>query len=68
MAVAVEIAGIEQDLSRAGKTVKDLCAAAGVNRSTWTRWKAGATEPNMATWRKVQAELQALVAPISEAS
>jgi predicted transcriptional regulator len=54
MAVSEEMAQIEASLSSAGLTVKALCATAGVNQSTWTRWKAGSNEPNMATWAKVR--------------
>lgn len=54
MAVASEIAEMEGQLSAAGQTVKALCETAGVNQSTWTRWKAGSHVPNLATWRKVR--------------
>ena len=54
MAVKSEITEMEGQLSEAGQTVKALCEAAGVNPSTWTRWKAGSHAPNMATWQKVR--------------
>lgn len=44
---------IEAALGRARSNVPKLLAAAGVNRSTWTRWRAGETEPTMAKWRAV---------------
>lgn len=55
MAVASEIAAMEGQLSAAGQTVKALCEEAGVNQSTWTRWKAGTHAPNMTTWQRVRA-------------
>lgn len=61
MAVATEIAKMEGQLSDAGQTVKALCEEAGVNQSTWTRWKAGSHAPNMTTWQKVQEAHRRLV-------
>lgn len=54
MAVSDEIAAMESELAKVGQTVKALCVAAGVNQSTWTRWKTGNHAPNMATWQKVR--------------
>ena len=62
MAVESEIAEMESQLSSAGLTVKALCEDAGVNPSTWTRWKAGSHTPNMATWQKVREAHSRLVA------
>jgi len=62
MAVATEIAEMESQLSCAGLTVKALCEDAGVNPSTWTRWKAGSHAPNMTTWQKVRDAHRRLVA------
>lgn len=62
MAVATEIAEMEVQLNAAGQTVKALCEEAGVNQSTWTRWKAGSHAPNMATWQKVREAHHRLVA------
>lgn len=67
MAVATEIAEMEDQLSAAGKTVKALCEEAEVNQSTWTRWKAGSHAPNMATWQKVRDAHRRLVAGHPEA-
>lgn len=53
MAIAIEIASMERELVAAGRTVKALCDEAGVNQSTWTRWKAESNAPNMTTWQKV---------------
>lgn len=62
MAVATEIAEMESNLSIVGQTVKALCEEAGVNQSTWTRWKAGSHTPNMATWQKVREAHNRLIA------
>lgn len=51
--LSAEIANIERRLGGQGVTVKRLCDAAGIDQSTWSRWKAGSTNPNMATWMRV---------------
>lgn len=33
----------------------DLCAAAGVHRATWNRWRTGAFAPSLDQWMQVQA-------------
>ena len=53
MTISAKIAQMEADLSSVGVTVKALCEEAGVNQSTWTRWKAGSHAPLMETWGKV---------------
>jgi hypothetical protein len=53
MNIQQEIADIEQRLADAGESVGEYCKRAGINRSTWTRWKAGATAPNMRSWQRV---------------
>lgn len=62
MTISAEMAEIEAQLAASGRTVKALCAQAGVNQSTWTRWKAGLNEPNMATWDKVRDAFTAMTA------
>lgn len=53
MTVQEEMAQIEGRLHGAGLSVSDVCKEADVARSTWQRWKSGATEPNIKTWRIV---------------
>lgn len=48
-----KIAQIERHLRKARVSVNSVCRRADVDRSTWTRWKNGDTEPNTKTWRKV---------------
>jgi hypothetical protein len=52
-----KIAQIERSLRRAKVSVNTVCREARVDRSTWTRWKTGKTEPNVKTWEKVKAAL-----------
>jgi len=54
------ITNAENELARMGLSRRLLCAEAGIATSTWTRWKAGLTEPNLRTWRQVEAALDRL--------
>jgi hypothetical protein len=60
MTFSQEIAGIEARLTAAGKTIGDLCEAAAINRTTWTRWKAGLVSPRLTTWNAVQSATEKL--------
>lgn len=44
---------MEERLRKAGRSVAELCAAANIDRSTWTRWKANETAPRFVTWMGV---------------
>lgn len=46
--------------------VDDLIKAAGVDRSTWSRWRTGATTPRWKHWRGVIQKLNEPVAPAPE--
>lgn len=61
MSVPSQIRSIEQALADAGLSVRALCARAGVNQSTWTRWKAGSNTPNMSTWSRVQEAFESMI-------
>ena len=54
------IRAIEAELSAARIGIADFCDRAGINRSTWTRWKAGRFEPRREQWRRVVAALASL--------
>lgn len=54
MSIAEQVSKIERDLAARGWSPDDLCRKAGINRSTWTRWKSGVVIPNLATWQKVE--------------
>jgi predicted transcriptional regulator len=60
--VASEIKSMEDGLAACGRSVSELCAEAGINQSTWTRWKAGKNVPNLATWGKVRQAFDAVTA------
>ena len=53
--------GIAQELERrvaaAGISINELCPAAGVARSTLTRWKSGATRPTISKLNKLKLAL-----------
>lgn len=38
-----------------GQTMAEVCRAAGVAPSTFTRWKAGRTEPTLGVYRRLVA-------------
>jgi hypothetical protein len=54
------IKAVEEKLARLGITGHAFARRAGVNPSTWTRWRTGETEPNVATWRKVVEQVSKL--------
>ncbi len=54
MHILEEINEIERGLSANGETLLAFCKRAGVNISTWNRWKAGSHSPNLATWSRVK--------------
>lgn len=41
MTLSDEITSLEASLKASGRSIADVLAEAGVNRSTWTRWKNG---------------------------
>lgn len=41
MTLRAEVIDMEAALKRAGVSLDAVLAQAGINRSTWTRWKAG---------------------------
>jgi predicted transcriptional regulator len=55
---------IEARAAEAGRTMTEVCRTAGVAPSTFTRWKAGQTEPTLGVYRK----LVSAVAPKAEAA
>lgn len=67
MTIALNIQRIECGLSDKGISVKELCTIAGINQSTWTRWKSGATTPNMATWSKIESAFDDLTSDAKKA-
>lgn len=58
MSVSSKIEKIETRLKEAGLPVSRICEQAGIARSTWDRWRSGATSPNMSTWAQVEGVLE----------
>jgi len=48
---------IEEHAAAAGRTMAEVCRSAGVAPSTFTRWKAGQTEPTLGVYRRLVAAL-----------
>ena len=53
MDIPNEIQSMETGLFTVGKTVKELCAEAGIDYVTWWRWRNG-KDAKMETWSRVQ--------------
>lgn len=62
MSVADQIQVIEDDLRGRGLPVAELFRRAGIQSSTWWRWKAGRVSPNFSTFDKVTGAHQSLIA------
>ena len=52
---------VEAKIKKNGLRLEDVLHAARVNRSTWTRWKSGATNPYFNTWAAVERALNDLI-------
>ena len=63
--IAKMIADIETKLMKRGyderRIATEICKPAGVNAHTWRRWRNGEHEPNMATWRRVEREVNGIL-------
>jgi hypothetical protein len=66
MDIRSEIVEIEAKLQSRRITTRALCEAAGINASTWTRWKSGSNGPNLGTWLRVRSAFEALLSPQSK--
>lgn len=62
MAFADELSDLKRDIAAAELPVSELLAAAGVDRSTWTRWNGGTFKPRFDTWASVRATADRLIA------
>lgn len=60
MNIVDEITRFEEQAKADGLRIGDVLASAKVDRSTWTRWKAGTTTPLLDKWRAVEAAAAAL--------
>jgi hypothetical protein len=62
------IADVEARLLVARKSVAALCRLAGLNQTTWVRWKNGG-RAKAESWEKIEAALAELLAPtVAEAA
>lgn len=55
MIVVEEIAELEQRLKSKKATLARVLEDAGINRSTWTRWRSGIVRPRLDTWLAAKA-------------
>lgn len=44
---------IERLAAERGKSIRDVCAEAGIARTTFSRWKAGVTSPTLDVYRRI---------------
>lgn len=54
MKIIDEISHIERRLRLARIPLQELYRQAGINGSTWTRWRSSKTSPRLTTWNDVQ--------------
>src|SRR6185312_12836186 len=50
---------LERRARPAGLTIKEMCSRAGVHPASFTRWKAGLNEPNMARYKRMVSVVEA---------
>lgn len=53
MAELLTPAEIERRAQAAGKSMKRVCQEAEIAQSTFSRWKAGQTEPTLSVYRRL---------------
>lgn len=58
---------VEAQAKAAGLSVAKLCRDAGIAHSTFTRWRAGTTEPTLDVLRRLSRAIDAAGAPRDEA-
>lgn len=49
---------VEKRLSDAGLHIADVLKTAGVDRSSWTRWKNGKFSPRLTNFQSVEVEVE----------
>jgi transcriptional regulator with XRE-family HTH domain len=59
---------IEALAAQANLSMAEVCRRAGVSQSTFTRWKAGKTEPTLDVYRKLCAAIPPTAAPTEPGS
>ena len=68
MSAIQEIVAIEAAAKRADLAMGEILRDAGVNPSTWWRWKRGKVDPGLSLFRRVEAALAARLNNHSEAA
>lgn len=68
MSTTEEILALEKQARSAGFRVADILRAAGVDRSTWTRWRNGVTSPRLDNWKAVNKAVADLLAGAQSAA
>ena len=46
---------VEAEAAKRGKSMAQVCREAGIAPSTYSRWKAGDTEPTLSVYRRIVA-------------
>lgn len=59
MSTSDEVEALEAKIKSRGLRVDDVLRRAGIDRSTWTRWKAGTTVPRLDNWRALEKAIDA---------
>lgn len=63
MLMPADIPLMERRLAEVGISVGQLCAVAGIDRSTWTRWRQGTVIPSLDNWGRAVAAFTRLSEP-----
>lgn len=61
ISVAEQISELSTRLRERDIDIGSALIEAGINRSTWTRWQAGKTQPRLETWLAVQAAVERIL-------
>lgn len=68
MTIPAEITILEARLKLARIPLSRMLRKAGVDRSTWSRWRRGLVDPTVSHWRAALAAVDGLTDPDSVAS
>ena len=58
MDIPTEIRAIETAAKQRGLNIQSILDEAGIDRSTWTRWKSGVTKPRLENWMAVKVAVE----------
>ncbi len=57
------ISDLERRAQAKGVPIRRLVKKAGINSSTWTRWKSGQTTPTFGTWERLSRTADEMLGP-----